>query len=136
MTSIKMNVGQDSRQSQSKNIRIPPPADVTNAAGIRTVADIPQSVAAAPKAAALTPDFIGRIISSSSSSPSGDDSQTETKPIVVQTSQWADAVSRESSLKKSPNNVLNNPSEFTDLKVPYIIFQNSLKHFTTLQLFF
>lgn len=106
-----MNVGQDSRQSQSKNIRIPPPVDVTNSAGIRTVADIPQPSAAIPKA---TPDFIGRIISS----PSGDDSLAESKQYVVQTSQWTDPISRESSLKKSPNNVLSNPSEFTDLQVP------------------
>ncbi len=117
MTSIKMNVGQDSRQPQTKSIRIPPPVDVTNSAGIRTVADLPQQGAPIPKAAAQTPDFVGRIISSSSSSQSGDESPPEAKPFVVQTSQWTDSVSRESSLKKSPNNVLSNPSEFTDLQV-------------------
>jgi len=109
VTSIKMNVGQDSRQSQSKNIPIPPPVDVSNTAAIRTVTDLPQP----PKAIPLMPDVIGNPNAGKIITSQSDDPQTESKPFVVQTNPR----SRESSLKKSPSNVLSNPAEFTDLQV-------------------
>ena len=56
----------------------------------------------------------GRIISSTSHLPSGDDIQTEPKPFVIPKQQW-ESRNRDSNLRKSGGQTITSDADFSDL---------------------